>query len=517
MLLSLFSYTKMNKTVVLKAEGITKRFPETIANDNINLELHKGEIHALLGENGAGKTTFMNMLYGIYMPSEGSIYINGEKVDIKTPFDAINYGIGMVHQHFMLVESLTVLENIILGLKNQGVIINKTKIKKEIKEISERYSLKVNPEQKIWQLSVGEQQKVEIIKVLFRGANILILDEPTAVLRPQETEPLFEIMRKMKQDNKSMFFITHKLDEVMAVSDTISVLRKGKVVRTILKKDTTKEKLAEMMVGRAVLFDFKKEKKETKEKLLDVSNIEVYSDIGLKIIDNASMDVMKGEILGIAGVSGNGQKELVQTIAGLRKTPKGKIVFDNIDITNKSPRFIAESGINYIPADRIGMGLASDLSCIDNAIMRNYYKKPILSKCIINYKKAKSYTDKIVKMFNIAVADISSPIKLLSGGNMQKLLFARELLEKPKLLIASYPTRGLDLASTEFVRLKMLKIREENMSVILISEDLDELLSISDRIAIIYKGQIMGIVDSDTVNKNQIGLMMAGKRFKDIQ
>jgi len=408
-----------------------------------------------LGENGAGKTTFMNILYGIYMPTKGEILINDKPVQIKTPLDAINNGIGMIHQHFMLVEPLSVLENIVLGLKNQGIAVDRKAVKKKLKEIAELYSLEVNPDKKIWQLSVGEQQKVEIIKVLFRGANILILDEPTAVLRPQETEPLFDILRKMKKDGKAIIFITHKLDEV---------------VKTVDKGSVTKKQLAEMMVGRAVLFDFEKKEKKAKETLLSVENLDVYSaQQGIKVVEDVNFTVKKGEILGIAGISGNGQQAIVQTIAGLRRATKGKIIFEGKDITNKSPRYVAQIGINYIPADRIGMGLASDLSCIDNAIMRNYYKKPISSNWIINYKKSEEHTRRIVDMFNIAVADIFAPIKLLSGGNMQKLLFARELFENPKLLIASYPTRGLDIASTEFVRKQMLKIRDEDMSVILIS------------------------------------------------
>ncbi len=507
----------MKNNIVLRAVNITKKFPETIANEDINFSLRESEIHALLGENGAGKTTFMNILYGIYMPTSGKIYINDSEAEIKTPQDAIKYGIGMIHQHFMLVEPLTVLENVILGLKDQGITIKKKEIKQKLREIANLYSLEVDPDKKIWQLSVGEQQKVEIIKVLFRGANILILDEPTAVLRPQETEPLFDILRKMKKDGKSIIFITHKLDEVMAVSDKISILRKGRLVETVKKDSVTKIELSQMMVGRTVLFNFDKKEKNAEKNLLNIQGIDVFSkQQGIKVIEDANLNVKKGEILGIAGISGNGQQELVQAVAGLRKVSKGKVTFKGRDISNKSPRHIAQIGINYIPADRIGMGLASELSCVDNAILRNYYKKPISSGCIINYKKSEAHTREIVKTFNIDVADIYAPIKLLSGGNMQKLLFARELFEKPELLIASYPTRGLDIASTEFVRKQMLKIRDEDMSVILISEDLDEILSISDRIAVIYKGKIMGVANAQEIDKNTIGLLMAGTRLEDI-
>ncbi len=508
----------MTHPYALEAVNITKVFPETIANENINFALRKGEIHALLGENGAGKTTFMNILYGIYLPTSGQIYIDGKPVEIKTPMDALKMGIGMIHQHFMLVEPLTVAENVILGMKEAGFLLKMNEVAKKVKEISETYSLNVDPYKKIWQLSVGQQQKVEIIKVLFRGANILILDEPTAVLRPQETGPLFEILRRMKKKGKSIIFITHKLDEVMAVADRISILRKGKLVATVNAEDVTKRELAQMMVGRSVLFEFEKKKKEAKENLLIVNDLDVYSDKqGIKVVDDVSLTVKKGEIFGIAGISGNGQQELVQAVAGLLKASRGRIIYNEKDITNKHPRYIAQQGINYIPADRIGMGLAPDLSCTENAIMRNYYKPPICRGFIIDYNRARQHTRRIVEMFNIAVADIDEPVKLLSGGNMQKLLFGRELFEKPKLLIASYPTRGLDIASTEFVRKQMLKIRDDGLSVILISEDLDELLSISDRIAVMYQGKIMGISRADEIDKNTIGLMMAGTTLEELR
>ncbi len=502
--------------IALKTVNITKRFPETVANQGINFTLKKGEIHVLLGENGAGKTTFMNILYGIYMPTEGEIYINGRKVEIRTPMDAMRLGIGMIHQHFMLVEPLTVLENVVLGMKGLNIWKNRRSVSDRIIEISKTYGLNIEPDKKIWQLSVGQQQKVEIVKVLFRGANILILDEPTAVLRPQETGPLFEILRRMKRSGKSIIFITHKLDEVMAVADRISILRRGKLIATVNREDVTKRELAEMMVGRPVLFEFEKPGKKHTESLLTINDLEVYSETkGLKVVDNVTLNVYRGEILGIAGISGNGQQELVQAVAGLLKVTKGRIIFKEKDITNKHPRYITRIGINYIPADRIGMGLAPDLSCVENAIMRNYYKKPISRGVLIDYDMAEKHTKRIVDTFSIAVADIKKPVKLLSGGNMQKLLFGREMFENPELLIASYPTRGLDIASTEFVRKQMLKLREKGTSVILISEDLDELLSISDRIAVMYQGRVIGVADASLLDKNAIGLMMAGTPLKE--
>ncbi len=498
--------------IVLETRNITKIFPETIANKNISFKLKKGEIHALLGENGAGKTTLMNILYGIYMPTNGEIFINGQKVTIKSPLDAIRLGIGMIHQHFMLVETLTVLENIILGLKEYGFVINKRAVKEKLKEIERLYSLKVEPNVKVWQTTVGEQQKIEIIKVLFRGANILILDEPTAVLTPQETQGLFKILKKMKDDGKSIIFITHKLEEVMQIADTITVLRKGEVIKTLPKDKTTKSELAQLMVGETQTCDFLRKRKETDETILSIKGLTVYSDKGTKSLKGVDLDVKRGEILGIAGISGNGQKELVQTIAGLKKVAEGKIIFNGVDITNKHPRFISRLGINYIPADRLAMGVAPNLSSIDNAIMRRYYRFPLSKRGIMNYTKALAYTRMMAKAYKIKLDNPFAPIKLLSGGNMQKLILAREILENPKLLIASYPTRGLDIASTQFFRQKLIEIANKGKTIILVSEDLDEILSLSDRIAVMYEGRIVGIMDAEKADKNTIGLMMAGAK-----
>ncbi len=498
--------------IVLETRNITKIFPETIANKNISFKLKKGEIHALLGENGAGKTTLMNILYGIYMPTNGEIFINGQKVTIKSPLDAIKLGIGMIHQHFMLVETLTVLENIILGLKEYGFVINKRAVKEKLKEIEHLYSLKVEPNVKVWQTTVGEQQKIEIIKVLFRGANILILDEPTAVLTPQETQGLFKILKKMKDDGKSIIFITHKLEEVMQIADTITVLRKGEVIKTLPKDKTTKSELAQLMVGETQACDFLRKRKETNETILSIKGLIVYSDKGTKSLKGVDLDVKKGEILGIAGISGNGQKELVQTIAGLKKVAEGKIIFSGVDITNKHPRFISRLGINYIPADRLAMGVAPNLSSIDNAIMRRYYRFPLSKRGIMNHTKALAYTRMMAKAYKIKLDNPFAPIKLLSGGNMQKLILAREILENPKLLIASYPTRGLDIASTQFFRQKLIEIANKGKTIILVSEDLDEILSLSDRIAVMYEGRIVGIMDAEEADKNTIGLMMAGAK-----
>ncbi len=496
--------------VILETRNITKVFPETIANKDISFKLRKGEIHALLGENGAGKTTLMNILYGIYLPTSGDILIKGKKVIIKNPLDAIRLGIGMIHQHFMLVDTLTVLENIILGLKEYGFVIDKKAVKKRLKEIENLYSLKVEPDVKVWQTAVGEQQKIEIIKVLFRGADILILDEPTAVLTPQETQSLFKILRKMKEDGKSIIFITHKLEEVMQIADTITVLRKGRLIKTLPKSETTKSQLAELMVGKTQTLDFSRKRPKSNEEILKIENLTVHSDKSLKSLKGVSLSVFKGEILGIAGISGNGQKELVQTVVCLKKAVKGKVVFNGIDITNKPPRYIAQAGINYIPADRLAMGVAPNLSTIDNAIMRRYYRFPLSKRGIMNYRKALAYTMMMAKAYKIKLDNPFAPIKLLSGGNMQKLILAREILENPKLLIASYPTRGLDIASTQFFRQKLIDIANKGKTIILVSEDLDEVLSLSDRIAVMYEGRIVGILNANEADKNRLGLMMAG-------
>ena len=495
---------------VLQARNITKKFPGVLANDHINFDLKKGEIHTLLGENGAGKSTLMNILDGIYYPNEGEIYIKGKKAHIRSPFDSMRHGIGMIHQHFMLVDTLTVLENVVLGLKDQGFFINKKQIATKILEISDRYNFDLKPFSKIWQLSVGEQQRVEIVKMLFRGANILILDEPTAVLTPQESEALFRILKRMKNEGKSIIFISHKLDEVMEISDRITVLRKGKVVGTVDKNETNSVELAKMMVGREVLFRLQRKPLERGKEVLKVEDVETYNDRGIKILNKIGLTVHKGEIFGLAGIAGNGQKELAQVITGLRKTTNGKVYLLGKDITNQHPLVIANSGTNYIPPDRLKVGLVPNLSSIDNVILRRYRKNPIGSGILINYKKAREYTESLIDKFNIMVPRIDAPVKLLSGGNMQKLLLAREISENPSLLIAVHPTRGLDIGATEFIRKKLLEVRDSGMAVLLISEDLDEILMISDRIGVIYEGRITGIMDAKNADVHKIGLLMAG-------
>ncbi len=498
--------------IVVELRNITKRFPGIIANDKVNFELRRGEVHTLLGENGAGKSTLMNILDGIYQPDEGEIFINGKKVEIRNPSDAMRHGIGMIHQHFMLVETLTVLENVILGLAGQRLYVNKKEISRKIDEVSQRYNLCINPSTKIWQLSVGEQQRVEIIKTLFRGAQILILDEPTAVLTPQEVEVSFEIYRQMIQEGKSIIFISHKLNEVMDISDRITVLRKGKYIDTVETKKITEEALATMMVGRKVLFRLERRPHERKEKVLHVEKVKALDDKGLMALNDLNLEVYSGEIYGLAGVAGNGQKILSEVIAGLRKVVSGKITINGRDVTNANPREISNHGLSYIPPDRLKMGLVPNLSAVDNAILRRYNQPPIYHKYRIHYSVAQEFTQKLIQEYDIKVPREDAPVKLLSGGNMQKLLLAREISENPKLLIAVHPTRGLDVGATEFVRRELLKQRDNGVAVLLISEDLDEIFMISDRIGVIYEGQILDTFDIEEAELEKVGLLMAGMK-----
>ena len=496
--------------IILQAKNISKHFPGVLANDHINFDLRKGEIHTLLGENGAGKTTLMNILDGIYYPDEGEIYLNGKRVNIRSPFEATKNSIGMIHQHFMLVDALTVLENVVLGLESQGFYLDKKNISEKIAEISKKYNLDINPYAKIWQLSVGEQQRVEIIKTLFRGAKVLIMDEPTAVLTPQETDTLFKILRRMIKEDKSIIFISHKLDEVMKISDRITVLRKGKLVGTVDKKEIKQRELAKMMVGREVLFRLDRNPMRRKSEILKIEDLETHDDKGIKILKGINFSIQGGEIFGLAGVSGNGQAELAEVIFGLRRAILGKVCIKGEEVTNFYPKAISKKGTNYIPPDPLKVGLVPNLSTVENAILRRYDREPISRGIFLNYEEAAKYTRELIKQFNIMVPRENVPVKFLSGGNLQKLILAREIREEPALLIAVHPSRGLDVGATEFIRKKLLEERDQGVAILLISEDLEELLMISDRIGVIYEGEIVGMVDIDSANINEIGLMMAG-------
>ncbi|HEY66452.1 MAG TPA: ABC transporter ATP-binding protein [Caldilineae bacterium] len=492
--------------------GIVKRFPGVVANAGIDLEVYAGEIHALLGENGAGKSTLMNILAGLYRPDEGEIYIHGHLVDIRSPRDAIELGIGMVHQHFMLVETLTVAENVILGLKEPRLVLDMDRVEQEIEELSRRYGLQVDPTAYIWQLSVGEQQRVEILKALYRGANILIMDEPTAVLTPQEAHELGRTLRRMAEEGKAIIFITHKLDEVAEFSDRVTVLRQGRVVATLPTEQTTREELARLMVGREVLFRLEKEPVEPGAVVLELRDVHALNDKGLPALRGVSLQIRAGEIVGIAGVAGNGQRELAEVVTGLRPVSSGRILVHGRDVTNCSPREVIQAGVSHIPGDRLGMGLVPNLPVSDNIILKDYRKAPLAQGPFLRKQAVIRFAQELIRRFRIDTPSPATPVRLLSGGNLQRCILAREITAGRGLLVAVHPTRGLDVGATEAVRRMLLEQRAQGAAILLISEDLEELLALSDRIVVLYEGQVMGTVSADEANIEAIGLMMAGSR-----
>ncbi|HDM27029.1 MAG TPA: ABC transporter ATP-binding protein, partial [Candidatus Bathyarchaeota archaeon] len=461
-------------------------------------------------ENGAGKTTLMNILYGIYQPDEGEIYVRGRRVRIRSPKDAIRLGIGMVHQHFMLVYTHTVAENIALGLPTAKFFLPLREVEEKIRELSERYGLKVDPKAKIWQLSTGEQQRVEILKILYRGAEVLILDEPTAVLTPREAEELFAVMRRMAKEGRAIVFITHKLEEVMAVSDRVTVLRKGRVVATLKTSETDKRELARLMVGREVLFRLEKAPAKLGRVVLDVKNLKALNDRGLVAVRGVSFQVREGEIFGIAGVAGNGQKELVEAITGLRRAEEGKILLMGEDITNHTPRDLIDRGVYHIPEERIRMGLVPNMTVAENLVLKSYRRPPFCRSLLLDYGEIRKYAEKMVSKYNIVTPSIDTPAKLLSGGNIQRLILARETSGRPRLVVAAHPTYGLDVGATEYIRKLLLKLREQGAAILLVSEDLEEVLTLSDRVAVMFEGQFMGVLKAEEADMEEIGLMMAG-------
>mgnify|MGYP000993856538 CR=1 FL=1 len=499
------------KTKVIEMKNITKKFGEFTANDNIDLTVHKGEIHALLGENGAGKSTLMNILYGLYTPTSGEIYINGNKVDITNPNIAITQGIGMVHQHFMLVETFSVVENIILGMETtKGLVLDIDLARKKVKEISELYGLHVEPDAIIQDVTVGMQQRVEILKALYRGADILILDEPTAVLTPQEIEELMSIMRNLANQGKTIIIITHKLKEIKAAADYCTIIRRGKKIDTVKVDDVTEEDLAEMMVGREVSFAVDKKPMEKGEKILEIQDIVVKDSRKLNAVNGLSLEVYSGEILGIAGIDGNGQSELIEGITGLRPIQSGKVILRDKDITNKTPFDIINSGVSSIPEDRQRRGLVLDFTVSENMILENYYKEPFSTKGRLNHENIKEFSDDLMEKFDIRPRNSNYLAGELSGGNQQKVIIAREVTNDPEVLIAAQPTRGLDVGAIEYVHRYLVKQRDSGKAVILISFELDEIMNVSDRIAVIYDGKIVGIIDAKDADENQLGLLMAG-------
>jgi len=504
--------TETNGSYAVEMRGVTKRFPGVIANQDVDLFVEKGHVHALLGENGAGKSTLMNVLSGLYQQDQGRIVLHGEPAVIQSPRNAIDLGIGMVHQHFMLVESQTVAENVILGLFPTGLVINDKKIKNQIQELSERYQLNVDPDAYIWQLSVGEQQRVEILKLLYRGADILIMDEPTAVLTPQEADQLMQILHQMAKEGKTIIFITHKLHEVMGYADRVSVLRKGKMVETLDIGETSKDELARLMVGREVLFRFEKKELDPGDVVIEAENLKASNDKGLPALRGISFQVRSGEVLGIAGVAGNGQKELAEVVTCLRPLKSGRVMINGEEITNCTSRQAINAGLSHIPGDRLGRGLAGNLPVSDNLVMKVYRKPPLASGWLVNYGKVDGFSNRLVDSFDIVTPSITTTARSLSGGNQQKVVLAREIDASSGALVAVNPTRGLDIGATEAVRKEILKQRDQGAAILLISGDLDELMQISDRILVIYEGEFMGEMAADRADIDQIGLMMAGEK-----
>jgi len=497
-------------TPAVRMTGIIKRFPGVLANDQVDLTVYPGEIHALLGENGAGKSTLMSILFGIYRPDEGEIEVHGRRVRLNSPRDAIQHGIGMVHQHFMLIDVQTVAENVTLGLNESRFLLNLAQTKRRIVELAQRYGMQVDPDARIWQLSVGEQQRVEILKMLYRGADVLILDEPTAVLTPQESRDLFITLRRMAAEGHAVIFITHKLDEVMAISDRITVLRSGRVVSTVRTCDTNKEELARMMVGRPILFHVDKPPVQQGEVVLTVQGLQAANDKRLPALQGVSFAIRQGEILGIAGVAGNGQRELAEVITGLRHASRGCVRIRGREVTNATPWRIIKQRVSHIPEDRLGVGLVPNLPVSDNIILKDYHEPKFSRGPFLDRPSIRRFVDQLIRLFEIATPNPETPVKLLSGGNLQRTILARETASVPDLLVAVHPTRGLDVGATESVHKLLLEQRSKRAAILLISEDLHELLALSDRIAVLYEGEIMGVLPAQNADVEKLGLMMAG-------
>ncbi|MFC0271362.1 ABC transporter ATP-binding protein [Metabacillus herbersteinensis] len=496
---------------VIEMLNIRKEFPGIVANDNITLQLKKGEIHALLGENGAGKSTLMNVLFGLYQPEKGEIRVNGQSVKITNPTIASELGIGMVHQHFMLVDTFTVTENIILGKETtSGGKIDLKKAENEVKEISEKYGLFVDPQAKISDISVGMQQRVEILKTLYRGAEILIFDEPTAVLTPQEIKELIQIMKTLIKEGKSIVLITHKLKEIMEVCDRVTVIRKGVGIGTVNVSETDPNHLASLMVGREVTFKTDKSPGVPKKEVLEIKDLVVKDSRGFGVVNDLDLIVRAGEIVGVAGVDGNGQTELIESITGLRKSESGSIKLNGKEIRNLSPRKITETGVSHIPQDRHKHGLVLDFPIGENIVLQTYYKAPFSKSGVLNFKEVYNKARALIKEFDVRTPSEYTLARSLSGGNQQKAIIGREIDRNPDLLIAAQPTRGLDVGAIEFIHKRLIEQRDNGKAVLLISFELDEIINVSDRIAVIYEGEIVAIVDPKQTTEQELGLLMAG-------
>ena len=495
----------------LEMRGITKRYPGVVANDNIDLEVRPGEIHALLGENGAGKTTLMNILYGLAKPDEGTILLDGNEVTLTGPSDAIARGISMVHQHFMLVPVLSVAENIILGEETMAnpIFLDGNEADRRIVELGRRFGFEIDPDIKVGSLSVGWQQRVEILKALYRDAKILVLDEPTAVLTPQETEEIFEVLRRLAAQGHSIVFISHKLYEVLEIADRITVIRRGKVVGQRIPSETNEEDLAELMVGREVSLTVDRGESHPAAHVLNVSGLVVKDDRGSEVVHGIDLDVRAGEILGIAGVAGNGQDELVEALVGLRKPAGGRVTLDGKDITEHGVRDVYSAGVAYVPADRHRFGLVLPFTIADNLVLTSYYRLPYARGILRNDAAIQATADERIKEFDIRTPSAGVRAATLSGGNQQKVVVAREFARDLRLLVLDQPTRGLDVGSIEFIHRQAIAKRDAGTAILLISAELDEILELSDRIAVIYRGKLVGMVDGRTADKNEVGLLMA--------
>ena len=500
----------MSGAPLVELRGIVKRFPGLVANDGVDLELHAGEVHALLGENGAGKTTLMNILTGLYRPDEGDILVDGRPVSFRAPRNAIEAGIGMVHQHFRLVESLTVAENVLLGWHTPRLWLGRKAGIRQVAELAERYRMHVHPEARIWQLSVGEQQRVEILKALYRGARLLILDEPSAVLTPQEADALFETVREMAARGEGIVVITHKLDEVQAVADRITVLRRGRNVGGALRGELDSRALARLMVGRDVSLDVAPATTEPGALLLRVEAASARSDRGLPALVDVSLDVHAGQIFGIAGVAGNGQRELAEIVTGLRGLESGSVSVDGRRLRGASARGAIDAGVAHVPEDRLGSGLVAGLSTTDNAILKAYRRPPVARGPFVDRRAARGLAERFLEAFDVSAVSPDAPVRLMSGGNLQRLLLARETAEQPKVIVAVHPTRGLDVGGTETVRRVLREQQEAGTAILLISEDLDEVLALADPVGVLHDGRLAGVVPRGRCDVEELGLLMGG-------
>lgn len=501
---------------VIEMRDITKQFGDFKANDDINLKIRKGEIHALLGENGAGKSTLMNILSGLLQPTSGQIYMDGSPVEIANPTDAIRLGIGMVHQHFMLVDAFTVLENIILGDEPvEAGVLNSKKSLSDLQKISKQYGMDVDPNAYVRDISVGMQQRVEILKTLYRGANILIFDEPTAVLTPQEIDELIITMKELVKEGKSIIIITHKLDEIKKVADRCTVIRRGKSIDTVNVKDVTSQELADMMVGRSVSFKTEKKPSDPKEVILSLTDVHVKEGRGLNAVKGLNLDVRGGEIVGIAGIDGNGQTELIQAITGLRKVESGTVMIRDKNVTNMKPRQITEIGVGHVPEDRHKYGLILDMTLAENIALQSYYKPPFSKAGVLDKDYINAHARELIKEYDVRTTSELAPAKSLSGGNQQKAIIAREMDRDPELLIVSQPTRGLDVGAIEYIHKRLINHRDKGNAVLVVSFELEEILNVSDRIAVIHAGEIVGIVDPKETTENELGLLMAGYSLEE--